>query len=495
MDHQTAAATATADAGSRNAVQATYDEKINQDSTQTLPLNSQKSNGSLVIQDAPVEEVQEKAHVTHDDRVAGEENGTDADGEGLKKVKSKHSVRDAGSIPNGGLWAWLQVLGSFFLLFNSWGIINTFGSYQAYYETTLLPDSSPSSISWIGSIQAFLLLEVGALTGPIYDAGYFRELLLFGSFMLVLGQMMLSLCTSYWQVLLAQAFCIGIGTGALFVPSVAILSTYFSTKIGMAIGIAAAGSSFGGVIYPIVFHNLLPQIGFAWTTRVLAFIILGTMVVPCVCMRVRVLPAQSRSLLDLQAFRIPAYSLQVIGFFCGFMGLYMPFFYAQLYALERHLTNENLAFYLLAIMNSTSVFGRIIPNVFADRFGPFNVVIPCCLISGVLCISYIGVSNSPGICVLMAFYGFFSGSFVSLPPTIIVRLSQDRRDKIGTRLGQSFAIVALGLLVGTPIGGAILDHSGFAALWTFGGCMLFGSAALLLAARIALGGFGLRVKV
>ena len=93
------------------------------------------------------------------------------------------------------------------------------------------------------------------MTGPIYDAGYFRELLLFGSFMLVFGQMMLSLCTSYWQVLLAQAFCIGIGTGALFVPSVAILSTYFSTRIGMAIGIAAAGSSFGGVIYPIVFQQ------------------------------------------------------------------------------------------------------------------------------------------------------------------------------------------------------------------------------------------------
>jgi predicted MFS family arabinose efflux permease len=313
--------------------------------------------------------------------------------------------------------------------------------------------------------------------------------------MLVLGQMMLSLCTSYWQVLLAQAFCIGIGTGALFVPSVAILSTYFSTKIGMAIGIAAAGSSFGGVIYPIVFHNLLPKIGFAWTTRVLGFIILATMVVPCVCMRVRVLPAKSRSLLDLKAFCIPAYSLQVVGFFCGFMGLYMPFFYAQVYALERHLTNENLAFYLLAIMNSTSVFGRIIPNIFADRFGPFNVVIPCCLISGVLCVSFVAVTNSPGICVLMAFYGFFSGSFVSLPPTIIVRLSQDRRDKIGTRLGQSFAVVALGVLIGTPIGGAILDHSGFNALWTFGGCMLFGSAALLLAARIAFGGFGLRVKV
>jgi hypothetical protein len=47
-------------------------------------------------------------------------NGTNEEGAALGRVKSKYSVRDAGSIPNGGMWAWLQVLGSFFLLFNSW---------------------------------------------------------------------------------------------------------------------------------------------------------------------------------------------------------------------------------------------------------------------------------------------------------------------------------------------------------------------------------------
>jgi len=88
-------------------------------------------------------------------------------------------------------------------------------------------------------------MVVGAVAGPIYDAGYFRELLIGGSVMLVLGQMMLSLCKEYWQVLLAQAFCIGIGCGALFVPSVAILSTYFTTRLATAMGLAAAGSSVG----------------------------------------------------------------------------------------------------------------------------------------------------------------------------------------------------------------------------------------------------------
>ncbi|KAK3203221.1 hypothetical protein GRF29_112g563471 [Pseudopithomyces chartarum] len=431
---------------------------------------------------------------TDQDQAVGEEQANENVGEKLEPSKSRPSINNAAAIPNGGLTAWLQVLGAFFLFFNSWGIINTFGSYQAYYETNLLTTSDPSAISWIGSIQAFLLMVIGMLTGPLYDRGHFRYLLAGGSFLLVLGQMMLSLCTQYYQVLLAQAICIGVGCGCLFIPSVAILSTYFTTKVATAMGLAASGSSLGGVIYPIVFHKLLPQIGFAWTTRVIGFIILGTMLIPNLVMRVRVLPAKSRSLFDLPAFKIPAYALMATGFFIGFMGLYMPFFYAQVYALTNHITNDNLGFYLLAIMNSTSVFGRIIPNYLADKLGPYNIILPCTLVSGVLCFCFVAAKSAPSIIVLMAFYGFFSGTFVSLPPTIIVHLSLNERGKIGTRMGQSFGIVAIGLLIGTPIGGAILNKSGFWAVWVYGGIMLVASSVILFASRVCHKGWSLSVK-
>lgn len=123
--------------------------------------------------------------------------------------------------------------------------MNTFGVFQTLYNTDILPDVSPSAISWIGSIQAFLLMFVGTLTGPVYDAGYFRTLLVVGLFFTSFGLMMLSLCTEFYQILLAQAIVVGMGCGCLFVPSVAILSTYFTTHIGAAVGIAASGSSIG----------------------------------------------------------------------------------------------------------------------------------------------------------------------------------------------------------------------------------------------------------
>ena len=121
--------------------------------------------------------------------------------------------------------------------------------FQTYYESGDLFTASSSDIAWVGAIQAFMLLATGFLSGPLYDRGYLRILLIAGSFMIVFGYMMTSLCTSLWQAVLAQGFCIGIGGGLLFVPSVAILPTYFRKKLGLAVGLAAAGSSLGGVIF------------------------------------------------------------------------------------------------------------------------------------------------------------------------------------------------------------------------------------------------------
>lgn len=300
-----------------------------------------------------------------------------------------------------------------------------------------MANSSPSDISWIGSIQAFLLMFVGAITGSIYDAGYVHSLMLVGSFLVVFGQMMLSLATSYYQVVLAQAICIGIGCGCLFVPGVAILSTYFSTRIATAMGLAASGSSLGGVIYPIVFHRLQPTIGFPWATRVIGFIALFGLAISNLTLRVRTVPDSRRKFLDLPAFKEPAYALFVLGNFLGFMGLYVVFFYVQTYAIQANITNENMAFYLLSVLNAGSVFGRIIPNFIADRTGPMNMIIPCALMSGVLALCLIAAHSLAPVIVICALYGFFSGSFVSLPPTILVHLTANRA-MIGTRMGMCF---------------------------------------------------------
>lgn len=116
-------------------------------------------------------------------------------------------------------------------------------SYYQHLPAAVLNISNPIP-------RSVCVLFVGSATGPVFDRGHLRLLLLIGSFGVVFGFMMLSLCKEFWQAILAQGFCIGLGGGMLFVPSVAIMPTYFNTRLGLAVGLAASGSSMGGESRP-----------------------------------------------------------------------------------------------------------------------------------------------------------------------------------------------------------------------------------------------------
>jgi MFS family permease len=391
--------------------------------------------------------------------------------------------------PNGGLTAWLQVAAGWSIFFNTWGVMNTFGVFQTYYEFGLLFTESSSNIAWIGSIQALCLVTLGLVSGPLYDRGYFRALVIIGSFLIVFSFMMLSIAKTFWEVLLAQGFCCGIGAGLIFVPGLAVIPTYFNTRLGLAVGVAASGSSFGGVIYPIVFHSLLPSIGFAWTVRTIGFIALGTLVVPVCFMKMRVKPAKPRAFLDWSA-----------------IGLYVTMFFISFFAEATGSTNASLAFYLIPIVNAGSVFGRTIPNAISDYTGPlsceynlqfklgnlltWNTVFgPAGVLCGALTLCLIVATNLGGVVTVSLLYGFFSGVYVALPPVCFVRLTADK-SKVGTRIGMGFAFTSVAVLTGGPGGGGVLGTNvpdlHWRSLWIYGGvCSIIGGV-MLLALRIYL---------
>lgn len=367
-------------------------------------------------------------------------------------------------------------------------MINTWGAYQTYYEQNLLAGTSSSTIAWIGSLQSFLLMMIGVITGPLFDAGYFRGLLCFANFMLPFGLMMTSLATKYWHLILTQGICVGLAAGCMFVPSVAILPQYFREKRGLANGLAASGSSIGGVVYPIMFNQLQNKVGFAWATRALGFLCFGTILISVSIMRIRFPPKEKRKLYQLSAFKEPAYCLFTGAMFLGFLGFYNFLFYVQSYAIDTGIVDGNLGFYLLSMLNAASTFGRIGPNFLADHVGPLNMLTPAVTITSVLAFAWIGVHTLGGIIALTVLYGFFSGGFVSLPPVVMASMTPDVRD-LGTRLGMVFAVTSIGLLIGTPIGGAILaDTNKYLGVQLFTSCCLLASASLMATLRFVRSG-------
>ncbi|PGH18625.1 hypothetical protein AJ79_00404 [Helicocarpus griseus UAMH5409] len=387
-----------------------------------------------------------------------------------------------------GWKAWSQVIAAFFVFFNTWGLVIAYGTFQTYYEQELLADESPSTISWIGSIQSFLLLFISAITGPLFDAGYSRQMMLVGWFLYSFGLMTTSISTELWHIMLSQAICIGLGCGTIFITCVAIIPQYFKRRRALANGIAAMGTGFGGVLYPIMFRQLQLKIGFPWATRVLGFTACATGLISLSLLRVRFKPQERRALVQLSAFKEPVYSLFCIAQLIGFIGMYNVNVYIQPFAIESGVMSERLAFYLVAILNASSSFGRVLPNYIADFTGPLNIIIPMALASGVLGFGWIGIHSPAGAIVLVALYGFSAGGFVSVSPVVYMNITPDLRD-FGTRLGMSFVMCSLGSLMGTPIGGAIIHRTGgYVGVAVLVGVCFFVSAGIMVVARILLTG-------
>lgn len=387
------------------------------------------------------------------------------------------------------------------------GLLTSFGSFEAYYASDLLSSRTSFEISIIGSLQSFLMVFLGCITGSLFDMGYFKHLLAIGTLLIVGGTMAQSACSSLWQLVLAQGLCIGVGTGCLAILSVGVPSMWFDTRLPLANGLAACGSGVGGVLFPIVFRRLNAVVGFGWAVRVIGFIAMGTLGFANATMR---LPPdvrsqsvstpsgtsrkrQHRALFDPTAIREAPYCLFVLGCFTVFLGLYVPYFYMPSYATgllastgqQHHLTGDDL----LSILNAVSIVGRILFGYLAINIGPQNLILLVAGCSSIVTFAFMSVESTlAGLIVLVCLYGFLTGAFFALQPSVFVSLSSHRPDMIGTRFGMAFTVMSFGMLFGSPIAGVIMRATGFSSAWIWAGSCIIAGAVLIFGSLVSRNG-------
>ncbi|KUM65795.1 hypothetical protein ACN42_g1262 [Penicillium freii] len=66
-----------------------------------------------------------------------------------------------------GLRAWIVVFGAWCCLFCAFGWVNAIGIFQEYYQNNQLHSYSASSISWILSLEPFVLFAAGIVIGRV----------------------------------------------------------------------------------------------------------------------------------------------------------------------------------------------------------------------------------------------------------------------------------------------------------------------------------------
>jgi MFS family permease len=417
---------------------------------------------------------------------------------GITRILSRRSAIsfDPGPAPDGGTKAWLQVLCTHLTIFTTFGFFTSFGVYQTYYSTTLR--IAPSTISWIGSLQVFLLFFLGTFTGRATDAGLFRHVYITGAIFQLVGIFTLAESTKVWQVFLSQGVCLGIANGLQFCPSMALVSTYFVKRRAFALGFTALGSCTGGVIFPVIVQQCLPTLGFPWTIRIIGFIMLVSNIVTIALYRTRLPPRKAGPLVDWASFRELPYALYCAGAFFSFWGLYFAFFYIGSYARDVLGATYQQSINLLLVQVCMGFIFRILPTYYADKVGGLNVLIPFAFISGFMMFAWIGIKSIGTLYVFAVLYGSGSAVIQALWPAVIGGMSRERDlKKAGVRMGMAFTVVSVSSFTGPPLAGALIQRGGgdytYACVWA--GMSFIVGGSLLVATRVSLVGWDLRAKV
>ncbi|GAB7329345.1 hypothetical protein MBLNU13_g01140t1 [Cladosporium sp. NU13] len=377
--------------------------------------------------------------------------------------------------------ALLVVGGAFTCLFCTVGFLNSAGIFLEYYARDLLSNESPSTIAWIGAIAIFFLFAMSPGAGAMLDAFGPTVMVYAGSVGMVFCIMMISLGHSFWQFLLAQGVLLGVSMALSTWPMVALVGQYFKRSRAAATGIVVAGSSLGGIIWPIVIDRLLnnTSLGFPWTMRILGFTMIPLMIFSCAAAK-----SPSRTSTTLESgpqeekkadgenkaaerraavkmlLKQPALQLTCLAMFMVYFGLFAPIFYLPSFAAEAGFSTT-LAFYTASIVNGASFLGRILPGFVADRHGKFN----CCIIA-----------------TISTAYGFASGGVLSLQQACAAQLAT--LPTIGLAIGTVTGSTSLSAMANVPISGALAEKYGYLPLSVFSGVTVLVGGILLVLARI-----------
>lgn len=298
-----------------------------------------------------------------------------------------------------------------------------------------------------------------------------------GAALSVFGFMMLSLSHEYYAIFLSQGVCMGFGFGLLYIPSIALISRSFVRKRAVALGFATSGAPAGGIIYTVMFDRLISKLSFAWTVRIMAFVMLSLFIIAAVLLlspgryTTRIRDNQRRKLIDIRALRdLPFWSFTAANFLL-YLGYITPFYYIPTYAQTKLGTSRSLASYVLIISQASSIIGRVATTVFAHYYGSMMTWIFCGMLSGILCFAWISADTLVRFILFAAFYGKsrvihqcelcsciqiggISGALIPLPPSVFFHVCPDAQI-LGTWLGMAQSISSFASLLGPPIAGAV----------------------------------------
>lgn len=488
------------------------------DDNPATPVGELSSNFDLPRQDETAESVIEFQHISDGSSFS---SSIDSDDGKLPRFKT--------------LQPYAVLIGSFLGLIVNLGLINSIGAVQSYVSVHQFQGYSASTVSWIFSIYLALAYAGALVSGPLFDSNGTMWLLIYLTLFIFAGLMGAANSVEIWHFILSF-ISLGVGNGFGMAPLVSVIGHWFSPQIknldnsniiddddklqkfeginsklgvGFSTGLATAGGSIGGLVFPLMLRKLYSLVGYVWALRTLAFTCLGCMVCSIVLVKERFRKERRLSKPSIQWNELPGKFVEfckvrdtrfffiICGGFFTELSLVLLVTYFASYAIA-HGMSESDSLVLITIWNGVGTLGRFLPGLASDYFGRFNInvimLVGYCLTILVLLLPF--GDNHKVLYAFSVLGGLFSGSILSLLPVCLSQIS--KANELGKKYGILNFYLSLANLFGIPIAAAIIKHGkahDYDNFIIFVGCLSVAGLFFWLLARARIVGIKLNVKV
>ncbi|XP_018410070.1 PREDICTED: monocarboxylate transporter 2-like [Nanorana parkeri] len=400
---------------------------------------------------------------------------------------------DLGYTPPDGGWGWVVVLGAFISMGFSYAFAKAVTVF--YKEIQEYFGASKSEIAWISSLLLACMYAGGPISSILVNKYGSRPVVIAGGLLSGLGMILATFSTSILQLYIFVGVLAGFGFSMNLQPSVIIVGKYFLKRRPIANGLAMAGS-------PVVLSTLAPLNQFlfdryGWRG---SFFILGAMLLNCCVAGTLFRPigpmaskkkkekdpekisksltepgktedsdkkekegclTRFNKILDLTLFKHRGFLIYLIGNVLMFIAFYAPIVFLAPYG--KHCgVDEYSAAFLLSILAIVDMFARPLTGVIANTkwirpriqyFFSLSVIFNgTCHLLCPLATTY------AGLVTYSVFFGLAFGMVCALLFETLMDLVGAKR--FSSAVGLVTIVECVPLLLGPPIGGAIVDALG-----------------------------------
>lgn len=386
--------------------------------------------------------------------------------------------------------AWVIVWATFVCLALIFGVSYSFAAFFKSFGVEFA--AQRADVSLVFGLTGLVYFSLGIAGGMLADRFGPRAVCSVGMVCIAGSLLAASLASSLQAVYWSYGVGIGVGIALVYTPSIGNVQPWFTTRRGLAGGIASSGIGLGTLVVPLLVSAAIAAFDWRIAMRIMAG---GVLVIGLLATGLLKRPAlatvNTSSTANGAKPTLPGKTLaealrdKRFWWFYTFTLLAAPVMFipfAHVSASARDLgIDEARAVGLVGFIGIGSLLGRFGVGALADRLGRTMTLNLMQASMGASYLLWWAAGGYPALAVFALWMGLSYGGIVSLMPAICMDMFGGRA--IAGIVGTLYSGAALGNLLGPVLAGRVFDQTG-SYVWVIWICLAFSVLSGLAGAQL-----------